>query len=464
MKYALPILFAAFAVAASTPEDVTRDFRQTLAELVKADTTNPPGNEARAVAILARRLKEENIAYEIVDFGSDRQNVSQNVRQNLIARLKGDGTRNPLLLLAHVDVVGTKDQNWSTPPHEVTEKDGFLYARGVADDLGMAVTNLEVFLRLKREKVALKRDVILAFTGAEESLGLGIRAVLEKRPELLDAEIALNEGGGIWLNDAGNPYIVRPQLAEKIYRNFSLSATGETGHSSIPKKNNAVYKLARALDRLAHDEPERRLLPVTRAYFRDLAKIESGEMARALAAIGSSKGQIPKWALKVVEARPAVAVLLSTTCVATMLSAGTEVNALAATASANVNCRILPDENVEQVQARLVKIVGDPEVTVTPLADAGGKGTSPLEGEVMSAIQDLAKEVYHGLPVVPEMASFSTDSRFLRERGVQAYGFNPIATYEKDASRWHGIDERIPVASIQPAIENMYRLVLKLAR
>lgn len=431
-------------------------YRDTLNQLVKADTTNPPGNESRAVEILAKRLKAEKIAYEIVEFGPG--------RQNLIARLKGDGSKKPLLLLAHIDVVGTKDQNWATPPHEVTEKDGFLYGRGVGDDLGMAVTNLEVFLMLKKENVQLKRDVILAFTGDEESGGLGIRTVLEKRPELLDAEIALNEGGGIWLNDEGKPYLVRPQVAEKIYQDFELTAKGETGHSSVPKKDNAIYRLARALERIGQFEPERRLLPVTRAYFRETAKIETGNLAKVLKEIAESKGKISKRALKVIESRPAYAIQLYTSCVATMLSGGTKVNALPPTATANINCRILPDETPELVQERLAKIIGDPQVAIAAPKEFSKAGASPVDGVVMTAIQELSKETYPGLPVVPCMQSGATDSRFLRMRGVAAYGFSAMATYEKDANRAHGIDERIPVASIRPAMENMYKLVLKLAQ
>lgn len=455
MKVLLLLFSAAFASAGPDFSKAAGSFRSTMSDLVKADTTNPPGNEARAVKILAKRLKAEGIPFEIVDFGEN--------RQNLVARIKGDGSKKPLILLAHLDVVGTKDQNWSTPPHELTEKDGFYYGRGVADDLGMALVNLEVFLALKREKVPLKRDVILAFTGDEESGGKGIRFLIANRPDLLnDAEIALNEGGGIWMNDEGKPYIVKPQVAEKIYQDFELRTTGETGHSSIPKKNNAIYKLAQAVDRLAKYKPERRLLPVTRAYFTEIAKLQTGELAKALSEIAKAKGPLPKRALKVIEEKPLIDTQLYTSCVATMLTGGTKANALPPTAAANVNCRILPDEKIEDVHKRLIRIVNDPEVQIVAMEENGVAGPSPIDSVVMTAIKELSSEVYPGLPVVPSMMTGATDSRFLRPLGIQAYGFSAMATYEKDTGRAHGVDERIPVASVIPAMENMYQLVLKL--
>ena len=184
------ILFPLSHAAGPTGQDfdrATMSLRKTLGELIKADTTNPPGSEARAVTILAARLKQAGIAFETMEFGPG--------RQNLVARLKGNGEKKALLLLAHRDVVGTEHQEWTSPSHELTEKDGYLYGRGVRDDLGMAVANLEAFLLLKSSGLPLKRDVILAFTGDEESGGLGIRTMIEKHPDWLDADIAINEGG-----------------------------------------------------------------------------------------------------------------------------------------------------------------------------------------------------------------------------------------------------------------------------
>ncbi len=432
-----------------------RSFRETLTALVRADTTNPPGNEARAVKILSERLKKEKIPFTVVEFAPGRQNI--------VARLKGSGAKKPLLLLAHIDVVGTKDQKWSVPDHDVTEKDGYLYGRGVLDDLAMAVANLETFIQLKRSGLTLSRDVILALTGDEESGGSGIRYLLKNRPELLDAEISLNEGGGIVLNDEGKVTSAELGVAEKIYVDLELITRGETGHSSRPRKNNSIYRLAKALDKLAGYHEEERLIPVTRAYLKAQAGLEKPAMKRAMTALANARGKLPEAALKTVRQDPVWSPLLHTTCVATMLSAGTKVNALPPEAHANVNCRLLPDETPQQARERLIKIVADPEVKVELAGDFGSAPASPETGLVPTAVRDLIAETYPGVPVIPTIEMGATDSRFLRAKGVASYGFSTIAGSEKDGLRAHGIDERIPAASIRPGLELAYRLTLKLA-
>lgn len=430
-------------------------FRTMLSDLVKADTTNPPGNESRAVKVIAARLKKVGIPYEIVTFAPGRDNI--------VARLKGTGEEKPLLLLAHLDVVGTKDQKWSVPEHELTEKDGYLYGRGVGDDLGMVAANLEIFIELKTSGAALKRDVILAFTGDEESGGAGLKFLLANRPELVNAGIALNEGGRPVIIDGKVKYF-NFQVAEKVYQDFTLSTKGDTGHSSVPRKDNSIYRMARALDRLGQFEAESRLIDATRAYFKELAKIETGEKAAAMRTLVAANGsKLPKGALKVVKADPLKASMLSTTCVATMLNAGTKANALPPEAHANVNCRLLPDETAEQVQARLAKVINDPRVEIKAEGHLGFAGPSPTQGEVPTAVREVVNEVWPGAGVVPAMMTGATDSRFLRSKNIQSYGVHPIAMEEADSIRAHGVDERLPVASIQPGLEFLHRLVVKLA-
>lgn len=452
------IPFTAFS--APDLDQSMKNFRETLAALIKADTTNPPGNESRAVAILAERLKKEDIPYEIVEFAPG--------RQNLVARLKGSGEKKPLLLLAHIDVVGTKNQNWSVPPHELTEKDGYFMGRGVWDDLGPAVLNLEAFLALhhsmKTSGLKLRRDVILAFAGDEESDSLGIQYLLEKRPELLDAEIALNEGGSVKLDENGQVHYIAMQVAEKIYQDFILIAKGPSGHSSIPKKGNPIYRLAQALDRLGHYKPKERLLPLTREYFRQRARLEKAPLSQAMLALADSKGRLPENALKLLRENPIHANMLSTTCVATLLSAGTKVNALPTEARASVNCRLLPDENVEQAHQLLTKIIQDPEIEIR-MDGVTGTSSPPaqLNGEIPVALRKLAKETWPNAPVLPVMQNSTTDSLYLRQRNIQAYGFFPLALSEQDYLRAHGVDERLPISGIRPGLDFMYRLVSELA-
>jgi acetylornithine deacetylase/succinyl-diaminopimelate desuccinylase-like protein len=429
--------------------------RDLLGALVAADTTNPPGNEARAVALGKERLEKAGIPFTVTEFAPG--------RENLVARLKGDGSAKPLLLIAHIDVVGTDGQDWSTDPRKMTEIGGYLVGRGVADDFGMAALALQTMLLLKQHEVALTRDVILAWTGDEESGGAGVRWILEHQPDLIAAEIALNEGGGLSLDDQGRPKLIQLQTAEKQYQDFTITARGTTGHSSVPRADNAIYELSAGLAKLATHHFAPRLLPVTRAYFVNRAPLEEPEVAGAMRALAAAEGAPPADALAVLDKDPALAATVRTTCVATMLSGGTRVNALPAKATANVNCRILPGESIADVQHELQRALGDASLEVAPTSEFGSGEPSDLNGAAPLAIRAVVEEMWPGLPIVPFMSRGATDSRFLRARGMQSYGINPIGLTDDDENRMHGIDERIPAASLKSGLEFLYRLVLELA-
>ena len=437
-----------FAAGAASARDL-------IGALVAVDTTNPPGNEARAVALGKARLDAAGIPYEVTEFAPG--------RENLVARLAGDGSAKPLLLIAHIDVVGTDGQDWSTDPKKMTEIGGYLVGRGVADDFGMAALALETLILLKQQNVPLARDVILAWTGDEESGGAGVRWILQNRPELIAAEIALNEGGGLSLDEQGRPKLIQLQTAEKQYQDFTITAHGTTGHSSVPRPDNAIYELAAGLAKLATHRFTPRLLPVTRAYFENRAPLEEPEVATAMRALASSEGVPPADALAVLERDPALAATVRTTCVATMLSGGTRVNSLPALATANVNCRILPGETVADVQREIERVLGAPRLEVKPTNEFGFGEPSDLNGAGPLAIRAVTEQMFPGLPIVPFMSRGATDSRFLRANGMQAYGINPIGMSQEDEGRMHGVDERIPAASLQPGLEFLYRLVLELA-
>ncbi len=471
MKKPLILVFALLVLACSTHrvtamprvpvpgnpdiEAATRATRSLLIDLVAAETTNPPGNEARAVALGAARLDEAGIPYEITEFAPG--------RSNLVARLTGNGSAPPLLLLAHIAVVGADGQDWSVPPHTVTEKDGFLYGRGVADDLGMAAVGLEVLILLARSGLTLERDVIVAWTGDEESGGAGLRWLLENRPESIEAGLAINEGGGIVLGEDGKPARVRLQTAEKTYQDFTLTTYGRTGHSSVPLRDNAIYRLSRALDRIGRHRFPARLLPVTQANFAARAPMEESPLAEAMATIAASRGTLPKKELSIIDRNPSESASLRTTCVATQIAGGTRANALPARVEATINCRILPGQSIAAIEGALVRMVGDPEVEFEASDDFGGAPASPLDGPGPEAIAATVEEMWPGLPIVPYMSRGATDSRYLRARGIPAYGISPIALSAADGLRAHGADERIPEASLQPAVEFLYRLVTRLA-
>lgn len=456
--FALFILLSLPAAAAQSQsyDNAARSARRLLENLVAANTSNPPGNEARAASIGAERLKEAGIAYEITEFAPG--------RQNLTARLKGTGKRPPLLLLAHTDVVGADGQDWSSPAHRLTEKDGYLIGRGVSDDLGMAAVALEVLILLKRSGEALQRDVILAWTGDEESGGSGIVYLLKHKPASIRAELALNEGGGVILGEDGKPKLVNLQMAEKIYEDFELVARGTTGHSSVPLSDNAIYRLSAALERFSRARRPARLIPITKAYFSARAAAEPSVLAEALRALADAKEDLPKPALDIVEADPTLSATLRTTCVATTLKGGTRVNALPSEARANINCRILPDEDVDTIKKWLQETVADPSIEVLPLEQPGRAQASPIDGPGPRAIRAVLDRHWPGLPIIPTLSRGATDSRFLRAAGINAYGFSPIPISEGDGRRAHGVDERIPASSLRTGVEILHQLVLELAR
>ena len=337
----------ATATAAETDYDsVARLAQETTSRLIEADTTSPPGSESRAVKIAAKRLDEAGIPYEVTDFAPGRQNI--------VARLKAAGSPagRPIMMLAHTDVVTAQGQPWTTNPHHLTSQGKYLVGRGVSDDLGMAATELEVFILLKKRNFAQTRRHP-GSTGDEESDGSGIRYLIQHKPESVDAAIVFNEGGSPILSDDGKVRYVGYSAAEKTYQDFELITHAPPGHSSVPLKNNSIYRLAHALTRLEASTQPARLIPVTRAYFSGRAAIEHPPLSDAMLALARSpEGKLPEKALKLIEEDPQLAANLRTTCVATTLAGGTRVNALPAQATANVNCRILPDETVEQTQSR----------------------------------------------------------------------------------------------------------------
>lgn len=437
-----------------------KSYRELIGAMIAADTTNPPGNEARIVKILAERFKKEGVSFEITEFAPNRQNI--------VARLKGDGSLRPVMIIAHTDVVGTKDQVWSIPnPHQMTEKDGFLYGRGVSDDLSMVAAAVETLILVKNSGMKLKRDLIIALTGDEESDGLGIQYLLKNHPEQVNAEIAFNEGGGFILNDngdkAGGMKLVNLQFGEKIYEDFLVTAEGTTGHSSTPQKDNAIYKLSKALARLDGFKFPIRMIPGFRRYLKERAPLESEPLSSAMKQLAASGPVLPKKALKTIEESLIFSTMLRTTCVATLIEGGTKRNALPPKATANINCRILPDESPKDVRLTLAKVMNDPSIKIEAVENSEGSPASPLEGPGMVALETVIHEMYPKLPIIPTIARGATDSRFLRAHGIAAYGINPIAGSENDSRRAHGIDERIPVSSIKPGIEFMYRLVENLA-
>lgn len=440
MRAAL-ILLCVLLGGGARADETASTARRLLDDLVGIDTSNPPGNEEKAARFVAAKLRAAGIESVLVPFAPG--------RSNLVARLKGDGSKRPLILLAHLDVVGAAGQPWTAPPFRVTEKDGWLYGRGVTDDKSWVAMATELVIELKKSHAALHRDVILALTGDEESGGAGIRYILEHKKELLgDAEYALNEGGGVLLDGAGKPRLVSLGTAEKTFQDFSLTAKGVGGHSSVPNDENAIYRLARALEKLAAYRFPTRLTPAVRDSLRASAVTQPEARARAMRAAAEVKGDtIPADLLAVMDAHPLVRAMTRTTCVATMLNGGTRDNALPVGAQAMVNCRIMPADTIESVKEALAKLAaGLAEVEI--VQDFGIGPEVPNAGPVRAAVDKATREVWGAdVPVIGRLGLGASDSRFLRKAGILSYGIGVMAKPDEMTRNAHGPDEAAPASS-----------------
>jgi acetylornithine deacetylase/succinyl-diaminopimelate desuccinylase-like protein len=383
---------------------------------------------------------------------------------NLVARYRGRGTRKPILFLAHLDVVEARREDWSLDPFVLTEKDGYLYGRGTLDVKGGAATLVAAFVRLRQEQFVPDRDLILALTADEEGgPDNGIAWLLATRRDLIDAEYCINVDAGGGELRGGKVTALDVQAAEKVYASFTLTVKNAGGHSSLPTKDNAIYRLSAGLQRLAAFEFPVRLNDVTRAYFdRTASSASAGTSAADMRAVASATSS-PAAAARLSAKSPYYNALLRTTCVATELRAGHAENALPQTAQATVNCRVLPDESLASVQPALERVLADPRIVVAPIAAPTPSPPSPLAPEVFKAIETAARAVWPaGVAIVPSMETGATDGLLLRNAGMAVYGVTGIA-YDPDDVRAHGKDERILVSSFSEGLEFAYRIARALA-
>jgi acetylornithine deacetylase/succinyl-diaminopimelate desuccinylase-like protein len=435
------------------------DARALLEELVAIDTTNPPGQEEKAARAVAAHLDAAGVKYELVPFAPG--------RTSLVARLRGDGKKRPLILMAHLDVVGAANQPWTTPPFTLTEKDGWLYGRGVSDDKGWAALATTVFLELAKTRTRLHRDLILVLTGDEESGGAGIRQLLEKRKDLIgDAELALNEGGSLKLDATGKVVAIGFQASEKVYQDFEVIARGRGGHSAVPNDENPIYRLARGLARLESFRFPPRLTPAVREMLRAAAQTQPEPRATALRKVAESdpKSPPPADALATLDAYPLTRAMTRTSCVATLVQGGTRENALPVEAKANVNCRILPVDPVADVEKQLATLLGDPALEVRALKEFGAGPELPIDGPIRAALRKVADEQFGKQVVVAAGVGLgATDSRFLRKAGIQSYGVGLMAKPEEQIRNPHGPDEGVPVASVAMGEKFLRALVREIA-
>ena len=440
---------------AQNPND--RLARDILAELIGINTTHDHGSTTAAAQAMARRL----VAAGFPD--SDVQVVGPTTsrNQNLVARYRGTGKRRPILLLAHLDVVEALPSDWSVDPFSLLERDGYFYGRGTSDIKDMAALFVAALIRLKQEKFVPDRDIILALTAGEESGGdyNGVQWLLANRRSLIDAAYCINGDAGDPLERNRVPFARNVEASEKVYHDVQLVATNPGGHSSLPTPDNAIYRLAAALQRLGSYTFPVTLNDITRAYLDRAAATmppaTAGDMR--LAARGDSAAQSRLSASSVF-----FNAQLRTTCVATRLEGGHANNALPQTARAIVNCRMLPGHDPDSVLATLRRVVADTAVRVTPLDTARPSPPSPLVPEVLDPVTRISAQLWPGVPVIPNMETGATDGLFLRNAGMPVYGVSGVFL-DADDIRAHGKDERIGVPEYYAGAEFTYRLVMALA-
>ncbi|PYO90587.1 MAG: peptidase M20 [Gemmatimonadetes bacterium] len=428
--------------------------RDIFEQLININTTGSSGSTTIASNAMAKWLIDAGFpAADVQVIGRE---GSRNF--NLVARFRGTGSQKPILLLSHIDVVEAKREDWSVDPFTFLERDGFFYGRGTMDVKDGSAILVATLVRLKQEGYRPNRDLILALTTGEEggSDYNGVQWLLANTRDMIDAAYVINM-------DAGDPVILNGkrafrsvQAAEKVFVTFKLEVRNPGGHSSLPTKDNAIYRLAAALGRLsAYDFPAQ-LNDITRASFARWSQLQQGAIATDMAAVGRTT---PDTAAirRLSDASPLYNAQLRTTCVATELAGGHAENALPQSASATVNCRMLPGTPSEEVQGTLIRVVNDTAVKVTVVTAATPSPLAALQPDVMSAIERVTTRLWH-IPVIPVMETGATDGLYLRNAGIPVYGVSGVFVDINDI-RAHGRDERIGVQDFYDGAEYIYQLV-----
>jgi acetylornithine deacetylase/succinyl-diaminopimelate desuccinylase-like protein len=423
-----------------------------LTQLVKINTSNPPGNETQAAEYIKGVLATEGIQSQIFE--------SAPGRGNLVARLKGNGKKKPLLLMGHLDVVGVERDKWTVDPFAAVVKDGYIYGRGSHDDKAMDAANLEVFLLLHRLKVPLDRDVILlAEAGEEGTTQFGIDFMVANHWDDIACEFALNEGGGA-PEENGKVEYVGVSTTEKVPRGFVLKAHGTSGHASAPRVDNAVAHLAAAVAKVANFEAPMRLNETTRRFFQQLAKISPPEQAQLCAHI-----EDPGVQQKLHQTDPAYYSMLRTSLVPTIIKGGFRVNVIPADAEATFDVRALPDEDMTALKAQLMKLINDPQIEIVDSQTQNLRPATPPSGlntDAFHALERAQQKVFPGVQTIPIMQVGATDSSELRAKGVQAYGIGTPSNME-DRKRIHGNDERVEISGFGKFVDFLYTTTVELA-
>jgi len=458
------LMFLSFSVAAQShsPNPVAHEI---FKQLIEINTTDSVGNVTTAAEAMAGRLRDAGFTGSdvIVAGPTDR-------KKNLVARIHGTGKRKPILFLGHLDVVEARREDWTTDPFQFVEKDGYFYGRGT-DDMkegdALLVTN---FIRMKKENFAPDRDLILALTADEEGGNYnGVDWLVKEHRDWIDAEYCINLDGGEFEKQGNDRVLTAIQASEKVYADFQLESLSAGGHSSIPSSDNAIYHLANALAKIQTYSFPVEINEITRNYFLKTAELSKDSVSADLKA--AAKQPPNAGAVARLSAIPYYNALLRTTCVATMLTGGHAANALPQMARANVNCRIFPGENPDDIRKTLERVVADPKVAVTDVALNAADGSvvrlvtvppSPLLPELTQAMEKTVHEMWGKVPVIATMSTGATDGRITRTAGIPTYGISCMF-FQMNDNRAHGKDERVGVQDFYDGVDFSWNLIHQLS-
>jgi acetylornithine deacetylase/succinyl-diaminopimelate desuccinylase-like protein len=466
------ITFVAVSLMAGAAHarDVDSDraaFREIYQQLVEIDSSASTGSCTKVARAAEARLQAAGFAAEdaqvvIPEGKPDDGNIVARIRAR---NVKDGATKKGVLLLAHIDVVDAKRADWQRDPFKLVEEDGFFYGRGAIDDKAMAAVFLDLMVRLKKERAFKpKRDLIMALTCGEETSNRvnGVDYLLQNKRELIDAAFAINEGAGGLLSADGRKHLVlQIQAGEKIHQVYTLEVTNKGGHSSRPERENAIYRLARAIPKVEQLQFPLELTPVVREDFRVTGPTLGGEIGEAMSAI--AKNPNDPAALKTLMEDPSYNALLHTTCVATQLEAGHAPNALPQRATATLSCRIMQGTTPEQVKETLEKAVADEQVKVAIVRRRSGSKAPELTEEIMKPVRAAAAKLWPGVPIAPSMTAGATDGRFLMSAGIPTYGMSGMFAVSGENNA-HGLNEKVRVASVYEGrdfLESIVRAYVK---
>jgi acetylornithine deacetylase/succinyl-diaminopimelate desuccinylase-like protein len=438
--------------SAQEPE-ILRHYRA----LVQIDSSNPPGNESRVVEYLKRVFDAEGIENQVFALDPD--------RANLVARIRGNGSKRPILVMAHTDVVGVQREKWPVDPFGAVLRDGYIWGRGTVDDKDKLASNLMLMLLLKRTGARLDRDVIfLAEAGEEGDTRVGIDFMVREHFDAIDAEFCITEGGGAGLNE-GRVTVVTVATAEKLPRRVRLVVNGTSGHGSIPRVDNALVHLSAAVAKLGAWVTPMRLNDTTRTYFERLATISPPEAAARYNGLldPARSADIQRY---LAEREPMHYSMLRTSVVPTILNAGFRMNVIPSEAEATLDVRVLPDEDVPAFFEEMKRVINDPAVRIEPLAAGAREATPPsrLDTEMFRAIETVTRRLYPGAITLPSMLTGATDMAQLRAKGVQSYGIGAAVT-ENDRTNFgaHSDVERLPESSLYGLARFTWEVVMEAA-